>query len=358
MQCFDCDKVSNDITAKATERGKKMKKHNQTDRIITRRDFLGYSAVLAAVSLSPRFMFAQEADKPNSRFNGVQIGAITYSYRSMSSTTDDLLDYLIKSGLSSAELMGGPAEQFAGRPTFERLPRPRRGEEISEEQRAELRAARAAQAKELKAWRTSVSMDKYKALRKKYNDAGVNIYIVKFDDIGPNMSEEEVNYCFNAAKALGAKGITTEISEEKAKFLGPYADAHKIMIGFHNHTQINASSWDVPFSYGKYLGMNFDVGHYVAGTNESPIPIIEKYAGEGRILSLHLKDRKVNNGPNMPFGQGDTPVGLILQLMKKKKYTFPADIELEYRIPESSDAVAEVKKCVDYCKNALADSSF
>jgi len=169
------------------------------------------------------------------------------------------------------------------------------------------------------------------------------------------MSEAEVNYCFNVAKALGAKGITTEISEEKAKFLAPYADAHKIMIGFHNHTQINAESWEALFSYGKYLGMNFDVGHYVAGTNESPIPVIERYADTGRILSLHLKDRKVNNGPNMPFGQGDTPLGLILQLMKRKKWTFPADIELEYRIPEGSDAVAEVKKCVEYCKNALAD---
>ena len=128
------------------------------------------------------------------------------------------------------------------------------------------------------------------------------------------------------------------------------------MIGFHNHTQINSSSWEGPFSYGKYLGMNFDVGHYVAGTNESPIPIIEKYADAGRILSLHIKDRKVNDGPNVPFGQGDTPLGLILQFMKKKKFAFPADIELEYPIPEGSDAVAEVKKCVDYCKNALADS--
>jgi sugar phosphate isomerase/epimerase len=251
--------------------------------------------------------------------------------------------------------MGEPAEQFAGRPTFERLPMPRRGEEITEEQRAKLQAAREAQAKEVREWRSSVSMDKYKALRKKYNDAGVNIHIVKFSDIGPSMSEEEVNYCFNVAKALGAKGITTEISEEKAKFLAPFADEHKIIIGFHNHTQITSSSWEAPFSHGKYLGMNFDVGHYVAGTNESPIPLIERYTDEGRILSLHLKDRKVNNGPNMPFGQGDTPLALILQLMKRKKVTFPADIELEYRIPEGSDAVAEVKKCVDFCKAALAD---
>jgi sugar phosphate isomerase/epimerase len=333
-----------------------MKEQNQMEKQITRRTFLGYTAAAAALSLAPRSLFGQGIGQPNSNFSGVQIGAITYSYRSMPGTADDLLKYLVLCGLSSVELMGEPVEQFAGVPIFERIPRPRRGEEITEEQQAQIQAAREAQADELRKWRSSVSMDQFKSLRKKYNDAGVNIYIVKFGDIGPNMSEEEVNYCFNVAKALGAKGITTEISEEKAKFLGPIADEHKIMIGFHNHTQINSSSWEGPFSYGKYLGMNFDVGHYVAGTNESPIPIIEKYADAGRILSLHIKDRKVNDGPNVPFGQGDTPLGLILQFMKKKKFAFPADIELEYPIPEGSDAVAEVKKCVDYCKNALTDS--
>jgi len=326
------------------------------EKQISRREFLGYTAAAAALTLKPRNLFAQSAARPGSNFNGVQIGAITYSYRSMPSTADELLDYLVRSGLSSVELMGEPAEQFAGRPTFERIPRPPRGEEMSEEQRSQFQAAREAQAKELREWRASVPMEKYQALRKKYNAAGIEIHIVKFSDIGPNLSEVEVEYCFNVAKALGARGITTEISEEKAKFLGPYADRHKIMIGFHNHTEISSSSWEAPFSHGEFLGMNFDVGHYVAGTNESPIPIIEKYAASGRILSLHLKDRKVNNGPNVPFGQGDTPLGLILQLMKKKKYTFPADIELEYPIPEGSDAVAEVKRCVDYCKNALADS--
>jgi hypothetical protein len=57
----------------------------------------------------------------------------------------------------------------------------------------------------------------------------------------------------------------------------------------------------------------------------------------------------------MPFGEGDTPLGLILQLMKRNGYTFPADIELEYEIPEGSNAVAEVQRCVEYCRNALAD---
>ncbi|NIM50069.1 MAG: sugar phosphate isomerase/epimerase [Gemmatimonadales bacterium] len=333
-----------------------MEEPSQIESHMTRRDFVAYTAAVAATPLVPRSLFGQEKVKPDSRFNGVQIGTITYSFRSMPGTADDLLNYVIQCGISSVELMGEPAEQFAGAPTLEQPRWPRRGEEITEEQRAQFRAARQARAEAIKEWRTSASMDRFQALKRKYNDAGVNIHIIKFNDIGPNMSQAELNYCFNVAKTLGAKGITTEISEEKARFLAPFAAEHRIMIGFHNHTQVNASSWEAPFSHGEYLGMNLDVGHYVAGTNESPIPIIERYAEAGRILSLHIKDRKLNNGPNMPFGEGDTPLGLILQLMKRNKYTFPADIELEYEIPEDSDAVAEVKRCVEYCRNALADA--
>jgi sugar phosphate isomerase/epimerase len=332
-----------------------MNEPNRTEGHMTRRDFVGYTAAMAGLPLVPRSVFDQQDMKPDSMFNGVQIGTITYSFRSMPSSADDILNYVVQCGISSIELMGEPAEQFAGAPTFER-PRWRPGEEITEEQRAQFRAAREAQAEQMREWRTSASMSQFEALRKKYNDAGVNLHIVKFGDIGPSMSEDEVNYCFNVAKALGARGITTEISEGKAVFLAPFAAEHKIMIAFHNHTQVNSSSWEAPLSHGEYLGINLDVGHYVAGTSESPIPIIEKYGDAGRILSMHFKDRRVNNGPNVPLGEGDTPLALILQLMKRNKYTFPADIELEYRVPEGSDAVTEVKKCVEFCRNALADA--
>lgn len=187
-----------------------------------------------------------------------------------------------------------------------------------------------------------------------YNDAGVNIHIVKFGDIGnAGMPDAQIEYYFEVAKALGATGITRELSEEAAKRLGPIADKHKIWIGFHNHTQLKPTTYDGEIlSYGKYLGINFDIGHYVAGTNCSPIPLIEKFSD--RIVSLHIKDRKVNNGSNLPFGQGDTPVSLVLQYMKRNNLKFPADIELEYKVPQDSGPVAEVTKCVEFCKQALA----
>jgi sugar phosphate isomerase/epimerase len=321
-----------------------MKKQSKVT--ISRRELMGGAAAIAASTIMSRYALGRSggrgASKPNSNFNGVQIGAITYSFRSMPSTAEDILKYTVRCGLSSIELMGDAAEQFAGMPRGAGRGR-RRG--MTDEQRQ-------AQEDQLK-WRLSVSMNKYKALRKLYNDAGVNIHIVKFGSIGnANMTDGEIDYYFKVAKALGAKGITREISEEAARRLGPIADKHKIMIGFHNHTQMTSATYEGPIlSYGKYLGINFDIGHFVAGTSESPIPLLRKY--HDRILSLHIKDRKVNNGPNMPFGEGDTPVALILHLMKREGWKFPADIELEYKVPEGSDAVAEVTKCVQFCRESL-----
>jgi hypothetical protein len=40
--------------------------------------------------------------------------------------------------------------------------------------------------------------------------------------------------------------------------------------------------------------------------------------------------------------------------MRKNRYKFPASVELEYQVPEGSDPVKEVRKCVDYCRAALA----
>jgi len=153
---------------------------------------------------------------------------------------------------------------------------------------------------------------------------------------------------------LGCVGITTERSEQLAKRLAPFADKHKIWVAFHNHTNNYPvmEKTDPILSYGQYIGFNFDVGHYFAGTRGlSPIPVLEKY--HDRIVSLHLKDRTADGG-NLPWGQGKTPLKEILRLMRKEKWTFFADIELEYRIPPGSNSVAEVAKCVQFCKEALA----
>lgn len=302
----------------------------------TRRTFLGQAAALAAGALLPRVAGAAPSDrKPNSVINGVRIGTISYSYRSALTSAEELLQALLTGGLSEVELMGAPIQAFAG---FAVAP-------------GGGKAKKAAPAIRYTDAQREAQLAKCRELRKLYNDAGVNIHIHKIA-FGP--SDEEVEFNFQVAKALGCEGITVERSEAMVKRLAPFAEKHRIRVGFHNHTA-NVPQIEQPdalLEYGRYVAFNFDVGHYVAGTKgKSPIPVLEKY--HDRILNLHLKDRTADGG-NLPWGQGQTPIKEILQLMRKEKWTFPANIELEYKIPAGSDAIREVAKCVDYCRAALA----
>ncbi len=145
--------------------------------------------------------------------------------------------------------------------------------------------------------------------------------------------------------------------------VGEYAAKRKLRIAFHTHGQGGDLGFDKALGASPYTALNLDAGHYFGVNGKSPVPVIEKY--HDRIASLHLKDRKGpvsageksgpgGGGPNMPWGQGETPLKDILQLMKKQKYKFPASVEYEYDTPEGSDVLTEVKKCVQYCKQALA----
>jgi len=306
--------------------------------------------------------------KPNSKFSGVQIGTITYSYRSMPEVNDAkaLLKYIVDSGVSAIELMSAPAEAFVGAPA----PAGRgggggrgRGNQppLTPEVIAANQARQQTAAEDLKKFRLSVSMDKYKALRKMYNDAGVKIYGFKLEP-RMTMSNEEYEYIFNAAEALGADHVTLELSPDKAftQRNGDFGAKRGIRVAYHAHQQATITAWDEVLQQSKGNAINLDIGHFYAGTQhapggENPIPIILKHAS--RIASMHLKDRtKAVNGvaDNLPWGKGQTPIKEVLQLMRKNKYKFPASVELEYSIPQGSDAVVETAKCVQYCKDCLA----
>jgi len=71
-----------------------------------------------------------------------------------------------------------------------------------------------------------------------------------------------------------------------------------------------------------------------------------------RIVNVHIKDRKKDNGPNMPFGEGDTPIREVLKLMRDRKYGIPAHIEWELAA-ERNERIAAVRRCFDYCKQIL-----
>jgi hypothetical protein len=276
--------------------------------------------------------------KPDSKWGGVQIGInVPYSYRGLPGSAEDVLIMTTGLGLSAVELRSQPVEAFFGAPDSSSIRAPR--------------------TPELEKWRLAASVDKFKEFRKKYEDAGLAIQIVKFDGVD-KMKDEVVDYAFGVAKALGAHALSCEIPLSKTEWLGQFATKHKLMVGYHGHTNITSpeafakpESWEKAMSYSQYNGINLDLGHFMAANNTSPIPFLEKHAD--RVTHVHVKDRKMNNGPNVPFGEGDTPIREVLQFMKQKKYKFQATIEYEYPLPEGSTVLTEISKCVEYCKNCL-----
>jgi sugar phosphate isomerase/epimerase len=290
--------------------------------------------------------------KPDSKWGGVQVGInVPYSYHGLPGTADDILTYTTDLGLSAVELRSQPVEAFLGAPNSSTIGTPKPKTKEEEEQQA-------AGAGALEKWRLAASIDGFKTFRKKYEDAGLAIQIVKFDGVD-KMKDAVVDYAFEVAKALGAHALSCEIPLSKTEWLGSFATKHKLMVGYHGHTNVTSpeafakpESWEKAMTYSKYNGINLDLGHFTAANNTSPIPFLEKHVD--RITHVHVKDRKFNNGPNVPFGEGDTPIKEVLQLMKAKKYKFQATIEYEYPLPAGSTVMKEIARCVEYCKNCLA----
>jgi sugar phosphate isomerase/epimerase len=293
---------------------------------------------------------ALAAARPDSVINGVHVGTITYSYRSMpDQSAEAILRYIVDSGISAIEFMGGPVEAFAGAPQMPRVPFGRGGTQLTPEQQAAQRET----AQKVRAWRTSVSMDRFKALRKMFNDAGVTIYAWK--QLSPDMSDAEMEYVFNVAEALGCTHTTLELVDDEAqlKRIGAFAEKHKVYPAYHTHLQGSMTAFDHAFAVSKGNMANVDLGHYVAAGGD-PIRFLGKF--HDRVASFHLKDRQTpaHGAGNLAWGTGDTPLRDILQLVKKNKWTMPVTIELEYDVPAGSDAVKEVVKCLRYCREALA----
>lgn len=314
----------------------------------TRRDFgkLALGAIPAAALLNRPFL-ASAASRPDSVINGVHVGTITYSYRSMpDQSAEAILRYVLDSGISAIEFMGDPVEAFAGAPKVFRVPF---GTKPDAEQQAKLREAR----EQMRAWRTSASVDRFRALRKMFNDAGVTIYAWK--QLEPEMTDAEMDYVFTVAEALGNTHTTLELVDDPAqlKRIGRFAEKHKIYAAYHTHLQGSMTAFDQAFAASKYNRANVDLGHYVAAGGD-PIQFLSKF--HDRIASFHLKDRTTpgHGQKNLAWGTGDTPITQILQLVKQNKWTMPACIELEYMVPAGSDAVKEVAKCLAYCRQALA----
>ena len=321
--------------------------------IYTRRDIgrMGLAAGLASAFGSR----LTAAPKPDSKIHGVQIGTITYSYRSMpDQSAEATLKYVVDSGISAIELMGGPVNDWARKKgnwdsspaavASEAAGRGGRGgrgggggrgpalayppvagmktgfgndqpagqwngkacPEGGEGARGRGAGAggggrgRGEQTPEQKAavdaerkWRLGLSMDIFKDLRKMYNDAGVSIYAVK--DVRQE-KDEDLDYTFTVAKTLGATHVTLELpngpnAHETFKRVGDWALKYKMFTAYHTHQQGSMTALNDAFEISKGNMANVDLGHFMAATNPGGTPLDFLNKFHDRIASYHLKDR-------------------------------------------------------------------
>ena len=327
--------------------------------MLTRRDF-----AKIAITSFPLASIARAdpgSAKFNSKINGVQIGAQTYSYRSFRnmpaplspSGQEQLINRLAE---SMAQDQINYAEFWIAliEPVFVPHDYGNGGKVPDDPVLVKNR-------EELRKWRTSQPLEIFHYARKKFNDAGVEIYSCMFN-FSDSCTDEEIESAFSMAKALGTDIITANPTVASSKRLAPFADRHKVKIGIHNHNFIDdpneiatAESLVAATKLSPYLWVTLDIGHFVAGSQD-PVKFIRE--NHARIINLHLKDRYKNdlrphsNENTVEWGTGDVPIKAVLQLMKKEKYSFPAMIEYEY--PGKGTAVEEVKRCLDYIRAALA----
>ena len=326
---------------------------------VTRREF-GRVALAAAPAMGALLRgdlaaaAVAQAQRPMSEWAGVKIGLnVPYSLGTGNNiSAEDLLARVVEVGFGALELRAQPVEHFLGSPTIRAAAEAAKAPNAAPGGRP---AAPTAQQKaDIRTWRLSAPSSKLKELRQMYEKAGVTIDILKVDDLYTT-SDEEVDYFFQMARDLGARAISAELptAPGDTKRIGAFADKHKVYMAYHHHAQPAAGIYEAAFAEAKYNAANVDIGHWTATQNASPLPFITKH--HDRIPHIHVKDRKLgtNGGENTPFGQGDTAIRPILQAIRDNKWKIRPIIEFEYKVPEGSTRTAEIKKSLDYCRDAL-----
>jgi sugar phosphate isomerase/epimerase len=309
----------------------------------TRRELGKLMLAVPAAGLLPREVFGAWQAKPSSKWAGVQVGLnVPYNFGSRTMSADETLQKTVQLGVNAVEMRSQPIELAMGAPMAVFSGRGR-GEQ-------------AAAAEQLRTWRLGNDAKKAAAVRKQYEAAGVHIEVVKFDGIY-DFPDPEMDYAFTLAKAAGARAISCELdlTGKGQKRVGPFADKHQVMVGYHGHAKTTPEMYASAAADAKYNGMNIDIGHWVAGNFGSPIDFLKTH--HAKVTHIHVKDRKKDEagggGQNVPFGQGDTPVVEVLRLLRDNKWPIQATIEFEYPVPAGSDRMAEMSKALQFCKDAL-----
>jgi len=274
--------------------------------------------------------------------SGVRLGVQTYSLRELPRPAGgDMVEPLLKGmkeiGFTECELWAPQIEPA------QPLGRGRPPEDVQKSR------------EELRRWRVETPLEHFHAIRRKFDAAGIRIWAFNYSpDV--RYSDEEINRGFEIANALGAEIITASATLESARKIAPFAEKHRMVVAMHNHSRTEdpnefarPESFAAAMKISTYFKVNLDIGHFTAANYDAVAFLKEHHAS---VTNLHIKDRKKNQGDNVAWGTGDTPIRDVLQLLKREKWSIRAYVEYEHR--GTAGPVEEVKTCFAYAKQVLA----
>lgn len=277
---------------------------------------------------------ALTADPMHSKSSFV-LGVQTYSLRDRS--REEAIKMMKELGISSCEIWQGHIE-------------PREFQSVRNLSPEEHQARQESLIK----WRKQVNIKNIEAMRREFLNAGIRIqaYAHNMNDA---TSDHDIELAFKIAKALKTDTLTTSATITSMKRIDGFAQKYKIKVGMHNHSNVDRpNDFSSPASFARamegcssYTRINLDIGHFVAA-NFDPVDFIKN--NHEKIVCLHVKDRGKNQGPSVPFGEGDTPIKEVLELVLDNKWSIPANIEYEYN---GADTKTELDRCFQYCRNIV-----
>jgi hypothetical protein len=317
--------------------------------MITRRKFTASALAAVAFAKYGTSARAEDAVKPiNSTIDGVLMGVQSASFTFSGMGIKEIIATMRAVGLSTIDTMSEHVENFLGAPVplpgtgrpgpwVPRPPRPRGSHPMFPPPDPAKREA-------LRQWRLNVGLDKFEQVGRMFTDAGLQFfsYNLSFDKY---FTDEEIDKGFLMTKALGTKIITASSPVEIFPRLKPFAEKHDVIVALHNHT-IGPKEFAQAMELSDKFWVNLDVGHFFA-SGYDPIAYLKEH--HARITNIHIKDRLSHGGESVPFGDGETPLIPVFQLLKKEKWDFPACIEY---VGPAGPAI-ELASCLQYCKDAI-----
>jgi sugar phosphate isomerase/epimerase len=164
---------------------------------------------------------------------------------------------------------------------------------------------------------------------------------------------------FEFARKLGLPSLVTE-SEGSIDLIEKLVREYDIKVGFHNHAtranEPNYRLWDPKYvrdlvrNRDRRIGACADVGHW----QTSGIKALDGLRIlEGRIVSVHLKDRAALGAGNhdVVFGIGISDVGAMLAELRRQKFDGNISVEYEWNW---DDSVPDVAQCIGFVRGWAA----